>query len=98
LSRQAKDKEQGLDDYTAYRKSPEWQKKRLKVLERAKGICEGCGENPATQVHHLTYAHIYDELLFELVALCRDCHSKCHADHDVEFDSDDELSEIEAEF
>ena len=95
---QTEQKAQGQDDYSAYRKSPEWQKKRLKVLERAKGICEGCGEEPASVIHHLTYAHIYDELLFELVALCQDCHAKCHPDHEEESPSDDEFSEFESEF
>jgi hypothetical protein len=29
-------------------------------------------------VHHLNYDHWKDELLFELVALCFDCHRKVH--------------------
>jgi hypothetical protein len=95
---QAKQKAQGLDDYSTYRKSPEWQAKRLKVLERAKGICEGCGDQPATVIHHLTYEHIYDELLFELVALCRGCHEKCHPEHEEGDDFDMEMNEYEPEF
>jgi hypothetical protein len=32
------------------------------------------------QVHHLTYAHVGREFLFELVALCEECHERLHAD------------------
>lgn len=68
-------------EYRAYLRTPAWQQKRVKVFERAKGICEGCGEVPATVVHHLTYSHMGDELLFQLVALCRPCHDKAHPEH-----------------
>lgn len=66
------------EEYSSYLQSAEWRAKRAKVLARAKGICEGCGDRRATQVHHLTYAHIRDELLFELVAVCDGCHEKIH--------------------
>ena len=33
---------------------------------------------PATQVHHLTYAHLGDELLFELISVCDDCRKRIH--------------------
>lgn len=66
------------DEYRHYLNSPEWAEKRAAVLKRSKGICEGCLAEPATQVHHLTYDHIYDELLWELVAVCRRCHEKAH--------------------
>jgi 5-methylcytosine-specific restriction endonuclease McrA len=66
------------DRYAAYRLTPKWQAIRSKVLDRAKGVCEGCRSAPAALAHHLTYAHIGDELLFELVALCRPCHERAH--------------------
>jgi ribosomal protein S14 len=62
-----------------YLHSPEWHRKRDKVLARADGRCEGCGERRATQVHHLTYTHVGREFLFQLVAVCRDCHEQIHA-------------------
>lgn len=65
-------------EYEQYRKTPKWAGLRRKVLTRAKHICEGCGDKPATEVHHLTYEHIFDEFLFELVALCRECHERWH--------------------
>ena len=67
-------------EYELYRRSDTRRAKREKVLRRAKGICEGCHDADATQIHHLTYDHRGDELLFELVALCEACHRKCHPD------------------
>ena len=42
-------------------------------------MCEGCGVRRAAQVHHLTYEHVGDELLFELVAVCGQCHDRITA-------------------
>lgn len=67
--------------YDEYLQSPEWRAKRAKVLQRAKGICEGCLDAPATVVHHLNYWNVMDELLFQLVALCEPCHARCHSQH-----------------
>jgi hypothetical protein len=64
--------------YDSYLLSVEWQERRKLVLERCKGFCEGCLRRKATQVHHLTYEHVGNELLYELVALCDDCHGKAH--------------------
>lgn len=61
-----------------YLLSEEWKIKRQKVINRCNNICEGCGEKKVTQVHHITYDHIGNELLFELVGLCDDCHSIAH--------------------
>lgn len=63
--------------YEEYLRSPEWKAKRQKVLARAKHVCEGCLEAPAEEIHHLSYDNFGDELLFQLVALCRPCHAKC---------------------
>ena len=64
--------------YTAYLATDRWHQKRAMVMQRANGLCEGCRMRPATQVHHLTYDHMGDELLFELVAICGVCHRKLH--------------------
>lgn len=66
------------EKYSAYLLTDEWKAKRQQVMFRAQGLCEGCRLKKAEQVHHLNYDHVYDELLFELVALCRDCHEKAH--------------------
>jgi hypothetical protein len=67
-------------EYSVYLNSDDWRQKRTRVLQRAKGRCEGCGVKAATQVHHLTYKHAFAEFLFELVAICDDCHGRLHSD------------------
>ena len=58
--------------------SDKWKAMRLKVLKRDDYTCRGCLENPATEVHHITYANLGDEFMFELMSLCRECHSRFH--------------------
>ena len=64
-------------DHPHYR-SESWRRIRRKRIEMACGLCEGCGENPATQVHHLTYRNFTREFLFELRAVCDFCHDRIH--------------------
>lgn len=66
--------------YDTYLKSDAWAAKRKLVLARCCDRCEGCGSAAATEVHHLTYDHVYAEFLFELVGLCKPCHERVHAD------------------
>lgn len=64
--------------YRAYLRTPEWQERRLLVLQRAGYICEGCLKAPATQVHHMSYEHCGDEFAWELRAVCDPCHDRYH--------------------
>lgn len=64
--------------YRQYLRSPEWKRKRDAVFDREKGICQGCLNEPIEHVHHATYTHQYDELLFQLIGLCENCHRKVH--------------------
>lgn len=64
--------------YYEYLKTPQWHAKRKAVLERDNYVCRGCLTAQATIVHHLTYDHVFDELLFELVAVCKPCHDRAH--------------------
>lgn len=66
--------------YKAYLQSPEWAARRRKVMARAGGVCEGCGDHRAVHVHHTTYQHVGQEFLFELLALCEACHDRIHAE------------------
>jgi len=79
-------------EYIEYLASDRWASKRTKVLERAKYVCEGCGDAKATEVHHLTYSHLFEEFLFELVALCHACHVRWHQDEEI---GEDEFAEHE---
>ena len=65
--------------YGEYLETDAWQAKRAQVIARDKGVCQGCLSRRATQVHHLSYAHVGDELLFELISVCDQCHERLHA-------------------
>ncbi|MFA4900889.1 MAG: hypothetical protein WC563_15330 [Brevundimonas sp.] len=67
-----------LIEYNDYLASDVWAKRREAILKRDEGLCQGCLRRPATQVHHLTYAHWKNELAFELLSLCKLCHEKVH--------------------
>ncbi len=62
--------------YNFYLQSDQWKLKRKKVLERDKNVCQACLTNKAEEVHHLTYDNIFDEFLFELVSVCKNCHNE----------------------
>jgi 5-methylcytosine-specific restriction endonuclease McrA len=73
--------------YDTYLQSPAWRDKRRRVLHRAGNLCEGCGVQRAVQVHHRVYPQdcppgselwIAREMLFDLVAICTDCHQALH--------------------
>jgi hypothetical protein len=79
--------QQWWDAYNAYLNSPDWRHKRSLVLRRAGETCEGCRNAKATQVHHRKYPEgcfpgfpewIAREKLFDLVAICPDCHRDLH--------------------
>ena len=72
------EREAFFGEYDEYLKSPEWRHRRVLVIERCNGRCEGCREHPVDEVHHLTYKHYRNEFLFELVGLCKDCHLRIH--------------------
>ena len=76
--REARDRE-WWSWYTEYLQTDAWREKRAQALRRDNGVCQGCLERRATQVHHLTYAHVGNELLFELIAICEECHERAHA-------------------
>jgi hypothetical protein len=73
------DRIEHTERYQSYLLTPAWRAKRAAVMSRAGGLCEGCRSTDATEVHHMTYKHVFNELLFELVALCRDCHERAHS-------------------
>jgi hypothetical protein len=75
--------------YDVYLSGPIWAAKRKEVLKRCGGLCEGCRSNPATEIHHLAWTYpqgtmpgseqwVRQEKLFQLVGLCRECHSDLH--------------------
>jgi hypothetical protein len=63
-------------------KHPNWQKKRLEVMEAANFECQHCGEkNETLNVHHLSYKKGRDPWEYdkaELMCLCEGCHESMH--------------------
>jgi 5-methylcytosine-specific restriction endonuclease McrA len=70
------EKEEWLKNYSIYLNSQQWKNKRIKVLERDRYLCQACLNNRANEVHHLTYKHVFNEPLFELISICKPCHDK----------------------
>jgi len=75
---------------TAFVRDP---KVRAWVLKEAKGICEGCGSNapfevdglPFLEVHHVKHlARKGSDRITNAVALCPNCHQRCHQSSDRE--------------
>lgn len=76
---QEKEKERNewfKNEYEPYLNSDLWKRKRLAVLKRDNYLCQACLTLPATQVHHLSYRHVFNEPLFDLVSVCNQCHDK----------------------
>lgn len=61
--------------YDAYLKSDWWQYLRNRLLNTT---CLGCWKEPASVLHHISYAHKGSEKPEDLVPLCKECHKKLH--------------------
>ena len=85
LSQQFKDYkyQQRYEEYSNYLKTDNWKRIRKLVLERDQYLCQGCRTKKAVHVHHTTYDFLGDELLFQLISLCVDCHQKIHPEKNI---------------
>ena len=69
-------------DYKEQIKSPQWQSRRLEILQRDDFTCQICGcKDKTLHVHHLRYVpgreiHEYED--WELITLCEQCHNEEH--------------------
>jgi len=61
--------------YQKYLLSNKWKNLREVIMKRDHYKCQICFKN-AEEIHHLTYVHLGNEYLFELVALCKKCHKE----------------------
>lgn len=68
-------------------KHPQWQRRRLRVFERASFHCQRCeSDSRQLHAHHKLYLKGHkpweypDELL---ECLCEDCHTRAHAERDA---------------
>lgn len=69
------------EEYLAYIQSPEWFEKRKCRLELDNWTCFVCELRPddcCLNAHHLTYEHIGNEPLDDLITLCIKCHEAIH--------------------
>ena len=64
--------------YIKYLGSDAWKFKRTQALVRDNYICQACKNNPAEEVHHLTYDTLFDEKLEDLLSVCKACHNQLH--------------------
>ena len=63
------------NEYAEYLKTPEWQAKRNERLRIDNYTCQRCGGKRNLQVHHLTYANIGCEDVYnDLITMCEACH------------------------
>lgn len=63
--------------YLDYLQSDMWRARAAVVMKRDGYKCQRCGA-PATEVHHKTYARIFEERWSDLVSLCSGCHQLHH--------------------
>jgi len=64
--------------YHWYLRTTFWQERRQHVFKRNNYVCERCNQRRATDIHHKTYARVFNEHLTDLMALCRQCHATIH--------------------
>jgi len=76
--------------YADQLKHPNWQRKRLEVLQRAGFKCERCHDTESTlHVHHKRYVKgrkAWEYSAEELTALCENCHEGAH-DQKADFET-----------
>lgn len=66
-------------DYQEYLASNKWKQKARQVRNRDKHRCVHCSASACElHVHHLTYKHLRNEPLDDLITLCKPCHQKLH--------------------
>jgi 5-methylcytosine-specific restriction endonuclease McrA len=57
----------------------EYDRLRVRVLERDRWKCQRCGSSVNLQVHHLRYrGRLGSDALDNLISLCADCHEEEH--------------------
>src|SRR5262245_339169 len=61
-------------EYLLYLQSQRWRTLALAVCMRAKGKCEICLRADGEECAHLTYDRIFNELMTDLLWLCKSCH------------------------
>jgi len=61
-----------------YLTTAKWQDLRTKRLAIDNYTCQQCGIRKPLEVHHITYARLFNENIEDLVSVCRECHQLIH--------------------
>lgn len=67
-------------DKLEYMQSEKWKALKLSRLRIAQNKCESCGSPYNLHLHHITYERLTQELIEDVVLLCKSCHQRQH-DH-----------------
>lgn len=68
--------------YIAYIKSDRWKRKCTLYWMTYGRFCKACGKRSGPlMVHHMTYDHLGNEPLADLMGLCPECHREVHKSH-----------------
>lgn len=65
-------------DYDIYLNSDEWKELRKECFERDDFRCVRCGSAKNLNAHHLSYDHLGEHELDDLITLCGRCHTAVH--------------------
>jgi hypothetical protein len=65
-------------EYEAYINSGKWRLFKITIFAQRGPYCERCGSCRRPEVHHKTYARLFNELPEDVEVLCRKCHSAQH--------------------
>jgi len=76
IQRERRERHEEYERYLS--ESENWYEIRQLVLKRDDYKCQACLLETAGDVHHKSYQHLYDEICFDLVSVCRPCHKKIH--------------------
>jgi hypothetical protein len=64
--------------YKEYLQTPEWQERRLRIIERDGHRCQVCNSPDRLNVHHRDYTRRGYENDADLTTLCQKCHQVFH--------------------
>lgn len=78
-----KDTKEIANSYNDYLSTKHWDKMKNKIRTKYNYTCQMCHKNlkddiSKLHVHHLTYSHIGNERINDLILLCEKCHSDIH--------------------
>lgn len=66
--------------YYKYLESNEWKAIRNDRMKMDNYLCQECRNAKADEVHHITYNRIFEEILEDLISVCKPCHKKLHGE------------------